>query len=240
MKTCGISSSSKISVSLLPVLLYEFRISCGPELVPSSWWDSLSWAIVNGGFKIDAELHPAALYELAKMDGAIVISSDAKRILLANTHLTPDPMIPSHETGTRHRTAERVARQTGSMVISISQRRNVITVYKSNWKYVLREVSVILAKANQALATLEKYKSVFQQSLTNLSALEFEDLVTLGDVATVLQRSQMVSRIANEISRYVLQLGSEGRLVHMQLEELMVDIKDEGRLVFQICPAGRY
>ncbi|NLM38770.1 MAG: DNA integrity scanning protein DisA [Firmicutes bacterium] len=191
------------------------------------------WAIVNGGFKIDAELHPAALYELAKMDGAIVISSDAKRILLANTHLTPDPMIPSHETGTRHRTAERVARQTGSMVISISQRRNVITVYKSNWKYVLREVSVILAKANQALATLEKYKSVFQQSLTNLSALEFEDLVTLADVATVLQRSQMVSRIANEISRYVLQLGSEGRLVHMQLEELMVDIKDEGRLVFQ-------
>jgi diadenylate cyclase len=142
-------------------------------------------------------------------------------------------MIPSHETGTRHRTAERVARQTGQLVIAISQRRNVITVYKGNWKYILRDVSVVLAKANQALATLEKYKSVFQQSLTNLSALEFEDLVTLGDVTTVLQRSQMVNRIAGEISRYVLQLGSEGRLVHMQLEELMVDIKDEGLLVFK-------
>ncbi len=190
-------------------------------------------ALVNGGFKIDAELHPAALYELAKMDGAIILSGDAKRILAANTMLTPDPMIPSHETGTRHRTAERVARQTGQLVIAISQRRNVITVYKGNWKHILRDVSVVLAKANQALATLEKYKSVFQQSLTNLSALEFEDLVTLGDVTTVLQRSQMVNRIAGEINRYVLQLGSEGRLVHMQLEELMVDIKDEGLLVFK-------
>ena len=190
-------------------------------------------ALVNGGFHIDAEMHPAALYELAKMDGAIVLSSDAKRILYANTHLTPDPMIPTQETGTRHKTAERVAKQTGQMVISISQRRNVITVYKDNWKHVVREVSVILSKANQALSTLEKYRSVFQQSLINLSALEFEDLVTLSDVTTVLQRSQMVNRIAKEIERYVVQLGSEGRLVRVQLEELMADIKDQGLLVFK-------
>jgi len=190
-------------------------------------------ALVNGGFHIDAEMHPAALYELAKMDGAIVLSSDAKRILYANTHLTPDPMIPTQETGTRHKTAERVAKQTGQIVISISQRRNVITVYKDNWKHVVREVSVILSKANQALSTLEKYRSVFQQSLINLSALEFEDLVTLSDVTTVLQRSQMVNRIAKEIERYVVQLGSEGRLVRVQLEELMADIKDQGLLVFK-------
>lgn len=190
-------------------------------------------ALVNGGFRIDSEMHPASLYELAKMDGAIVLSSDTKKILYANTQLTPDVMIPSYETGTRHRTAERVAKQTGQTVVSISQRRNVITVYKSNWKYVLREVSVILAKANQALSTLEKYRSVFRQSLVNLSALEFEDLVTLTDVTTVLQRGQMVTRIAGEIERYVIQLGSEGRLVRMQLEELMADIKDEGLLVFK-------
>jgi diadenylate cyclase len=190
-------------------------------------------ALVNGGFNIDAEMHPAALYELAKMDGAIVLSSDAKRILYANTHLTPDPMIPTQETGTRHKTAERVAKQTGQIVISISQRRNVITVYKDNWKHAVREVSVILSKANQALSTLEKYRSVFQQSLINLSALEFEDLVTLSDVTTVLQRSQMVNTIAKEIERYVIQLGSEGRLVRMQLEELMADIKDQGLLVFK-------
>ena len=123
--------------------------------------------------------------------------------------------------------------QTGQIVISISQRRNVITIHKENWKHVVREVSVVLSKANQALSTLEKYRSVFRQSLVNLSALEFEDLVTLTDVITVLQRSQMVNRIAGEIERYVIQLGSEGRLVRMQLEELMADIKDEGLLVFK-------
>jgi len=142
-------------------------------------------------------------------------------------------MIPTHETGTRHKTAERVAKQTGQIVISISQRRNVITIYKDNWKHVVREVSVILSKANQALSTLEKYRSVFQQSLANLSALEFEGLVTLSDVTTVLQRSQMVNRIATEIERYVIQLGSEGRLVGMQLDELVADVKDQGLLVFK-------
>lgn len=190
-------------------------------------------ALCNGGFRIDAEMHPEALYELAKMDGAIVLSGDTKRILFANTHLTPDPMIPTHETGTRHKTAERVAKQTGQIVISISQRRNVITIYKDNWKHVVREVSVILSKANQALSTLEKYRSVFQQSLANLSALEFEGLVTLSDVTTALQRSQMVNRIATEIERYVIQLGSEGRLVGMQLDELVADVKDQGLLVFK-------
>jgi len=188
-------------------------------------------SMVDGGFKIDAEMHPAALYELAKMDGAIILSGDAKRILYANVQLTPDHMIPSFETGTRHRTAERVAKQTNQLVIAISQRRNVITMYWGNNKYVIRDVSVILAKANQALSTLEKYKSVLQQSLINLSALEFENLATLFDVATVIQRAQMVFRIAHEIERYIVQLGSEGRLVKMQLEELMADIADEGLLV---------
>lgn len=189
--------------------------------------------MVNGGFRIDADMHPASLYELAKMDGAIVLSSDAKKILYANTQLTPDPGIISFETGTRHRTAERVAKQTNELVVSISQRRNVISCYKGNMKFVLREVSVVLAKANQALSTLEKYRSVFEQSLINLSALEFEDLTTLFDVCTAIQRGQMVSRIVKEIERYVAQLGAEGRLVNMQLEELMVDIEEEGLLVMK-------
>lgn len=187
--------------------------------------------MVNGGFKIDADFHPAALYELAKMDGAIVLSADAKKILHANVQLTPDHMIPSFETGTRHRTAERVAKQTNELVIAISQRRNVITMYWGNIKFVVRDVSVILAKANQALSTLDKYKSVLEQSLVNLTALEFEDFVTLFDVATVIQRGQMVFRIAHEIETYIVQLGSEGRLVNMQLEELMSDIENEGLLV---------
>lgn len=189
--------------------------------------------LCDGGFRIDNELNPANLYELAKMDGAIIISRDARRILLANTHLAPDPLIPSLETGTRHRTAQRVAIQTGELVIAISQRRNVITIYQGPAKYVLQDVGVILAKANQALQTLERYKTVLEQVLTNLTALEFEDLATAFDVATAVQRAQMVARIAAELERYIAELGAEGRLVSMQLDELMVDIEDEGLLVIR-------
>jgi diadenylate cyclase len=187
--------------------------------------------LVDGGFRINADLEPANLYELAKMDGAIVLSSDAKKILVANAHLTPDHLIPTSETGTRHRTAERMAIQTGELIIAISQRRNVITLYKGNLRYVIRDIGTILAKANQALQTLQKYKSVLEQALLNLSALEFENLVTLSDVCSVTQRAEMVERIAAEIRRYINELGTEGRLVSMQLEELMVDVEDEGYLI---------
>lgn len=189
--------------------------------------------LVDGGFHIDSELRPSSLYELAKMDGAIILSRDARRILYANAHLTPDPMIPSFETGTRHRTAERVAIQTGELVIAISQRRNVITLYRGHTKYILRDVSVVLAKANQALQTLEKYRKVLEQSLANLTALEFEDLATVFEVTAAIQRAQMVARIAGEIEMYICELGDEGRLVEMQLEELMVDIAGEGLLVIR-------
>lgn len=187
--------------------------------------------LVNGGFKIDSETNPSALYELAKMDGAIVLSGDAKRILFANAHLTPDSKVPTVETGMRHRTAERVARQTGEIVISISQRRNVITVYRGSMRYILQDVGVLLTKANQALSTLDKYKSVLEQTLANLTALEFEGLATLVDIATCLQRAQMVARVASEIERYVVELGVEGRLVSMQLEELMVGIDNVGLMI---------
>ena len=189
--------------------------------------------LVDGGFRIDSDFNPAALYELAKMDGAIILSSDAKRILFANTQLNPDPMIPSSETGTRHRTAERVAKQTGQLVISISQRRNIITMYRSNIKYVLRDVGVVLAKANQALQTLERYKNVLERALTNLTAMEFEDLATLYDVATAIQRAEMTHRSELEIQRYITELGTEGRLAAMQLEELMVDVKNQGYLIIK-------
>ncbi|TDX49315.1 DNA integrity scanning diadenylate cyclase DisA [Orenia marismortui] len=190
-------------------------------------------AAVDGGFNINSEMTATRLYELAKMDGAIVLSSDAQRILCANTQLVPDPSISSVETGTRHRTAERIAKQTGELVVSISQRRNIITLYKDAKKYILEEISVILAKANQAIQTLEKYRSVLDQVLTNLSALEFEDLVTISDVATVIQRTEMVLRIGEEIDKYINELGSEGRLVKMQLEELVANVKDEGLLIIK-------
>ncbi|NLG83233.1 MAG: DNA integrity scanning protein DisA [Firmicutes bacterium] len=189
--------------------------------------------IVNGGFRIDVELDPSSLYELAKMDGALVISGDARRILVANAHLTPDPLIPTTETGTRHRTAERAALQTGKLVIAISQRRNVITLYKGDQKYVLREIGTILAKANQALQTLERYKDVYQKALLKLTALECEDQVTLADVSTVIQRAELVARFAAEIELYICELGTEGRLVRMQLEETLADLGEEDELVIR-------
>ncbi|MFB0846962.1 DNA integrity scanning diadenylate cyclase DisA [Paenibacillus oleatilyticus] len=189
--------------------------------------------IVDGGFSINCDFSPNYLYELAKMDGAIILSEDLKRILYANTQLIPDSSITSTETGIRHRTAERVAKQTSKLVVSISQRRNVITLYQGSLRYSLKDIGVILTKANQAIQTLEKYKSVLDQDLTNLGASEFEELVTLHDVTGVMQRIEMVLRIKAEIKRYINELGNEGRLISMQLEELVGNTENEAYLLIK-------
>lgn len=189
--------------------------------------------LVDGGFAINAEYNPSYIYELAKMDGAIILSSDFKKILYANTQLIPDSSIPTFETGTRHRTANRIAKQTGAIVIAISQRRHIITIYKGDLKYVLRESSVILARANQAIQTLEKYVSVLDRVLNNLNLLEFEDMATLFDVITAIQRTEMVMRISGEIERYICELGNEGRLITMQLNELIKCIEQDGILLIR-------
>ena len=207
------------------------RAKTGALIVVADSEDVMS--IVEGGFNINSDFSPAYLYELAKMDGSIILSSDGKKILYANTQLVPDPSISSKETGIRHRTAERVARQTGKMVISISQRRNIITLYQGYSKYIVTVISEVLAKANQAIQTLDKYKSVLDQGMINLSALEFEDFVTLYDVVTVIQRNEMVMRIMDEVEKYIIELGDEGRLVSMQLDELIGSVKEDGELLFK-------
>ena len=189
--------------------------------------------LIDGGFNINAEYSPSYVYELAKMDGAIVISSDLKKIIRANTQLIPDSSTPTFETGTRHRTADRMAKQTGNMIIAISQRRNIITVYKGSLKYVLRDSSVILARSNQAIQTLQKYVSVLERVVNNLNILEFQDLVTLFDVVTGIQRTEMVMRIVSEIEMYVCELGNEGRLISMQLNELIRNIEQDGVLMIR-------
>lgn len=189
--------------------------------------------IAEGGFRLNADFSPAKLYELAKMDGAIILDQDIKKILAANTQLVPDLGIPSNETGIRHRTAERVARQTNALTISISERRGVITIYKGSMKYVLRDLEVIFTKANQALQTLEKYRAVLDRVLINLSITEFEDTVTLYEVCKVIQRVEMTNRVVKEIGKYICELGTEGRLITMQLEELIANVESEGLLVVQ-------
>ncbi|MBU3108685.1 DNA integrity scanning diadenylate cyclase DisA [Clostridium gasigenes] len=195
--------------------------------------------LVDGGFHINADYNPAYVYELAKMDGAIVISSDIKRIICANTQLLPQSTLTTFETGTRHRTAHRVAKQTGNIVVAISQRRNIITIYKGEIKYVLQESSIILARANQAVQTLEKYVNVLERVINNLNLLEFQDLTTLFDVVTAIQRTEMVMRIVEEIKKYIVELGNEGRLISMQLNELVRYIERDGILLIRdYCKEG--
>ncbi|WP_338471306.1 DNA integrity scanning diadenylate cyclase DisA [Niallia sp. XMNu-256] len=186
--------------------------------------------IVDGGFQINCSFSPSYLYELSKMDGAIILNETGNKILIANAQLTPDTSIPSSETGMRHRTAERVAKQTGNLVIAISQRRHVITLYHGHLQYALRDIGVILTKANQALQTLEKYKVVLEQSVTNLSLLEFEEIVTFNDILQVIQRFRMVLRIKNELLTYLNELGTEGRLIRLQMNELLSDMERELKL----------
>ena len=187
--------------------------------------------ICSGGFLLDAAYSPQRLSELAKMDGAIILAADASRIARANVHLVPNPNVPTSETGTRHRTAERVARSITVPVISVSEDQSVIAVYVNNEKRPLEPIPRLLARANQALSTLERYRNRLDAVTASLSALEIEDLVTLRDVVTVLQRSEMVRRISDEINRHIIELGVDGRLVRLQLEELMAGVEDDSRLI---------
>ena len=181
--------------------------------------------LMKGGFDIDADYSPAHLYELAKMDGAIIVSEDVKKIFCANTHLMPDANVPSSETGIRHRTAEQTARQTGALVICISQRRRVISLYKGSFKYVLKDITVLLNTANQALGTLEKYKDVLEDALLRLSVQEFDNVVTLPDVLQVIQRAEMFKRVERMLRLYLTELGEESRLIRMQAEELCNNVE---------------
>ncbi len=189
--------------------------------------------VCSGGFLLDAAFSPQRLSELAKMDGAIILASDASRIARANVHLVPNPNTPTTETGTRHRTAERVARSINVPVISVSEDMAIIAVYMGDEKLPLDSIPRILNRANTALQTLERYKNRLDEVSSSLSTLEVEDAVTIRDVVVVLQRVEMVMRIAEELAADIVELGVDGRLVRLQLEELMGGVEDERRRVLQ-------
>lgn len=190
-------------------------------------------SICSGGFALDVDFSATRLRELAKMDGAVIVDRDVSKILRAAVQLLPDPTIETTESGTRHRTAERVAKQTGYPVISVSQSMRIVALYVDGHRYVLEDSDTILSKANQALATLERYKSRLDEVAGTLSALEIEDLVTVRDVAVVVQRLEMVRRISEEIAGYVVELGVEGRLLALQLDELIGGIGSDRELVIR-------
>jgi len=196
-------------------------------------------AICSGGFLLDAPFSPQRLSELAKMDGAIILGSKGQRLARANVHLLPDPSVPTTETGTRHRTAERIARSIPVPVVAVSEEMGVITVYVDDIKHQLQDVSRLLDRANQAVQTLERYRARLDDALVTLTALEVEDVVTVRDVIAVLQRRDMVRRLANEIDTTIVELGVDARLLRLQVEE-HIDIDDEVDLVRADYPGIEY
>jgi diadenylate cyclase len=214
------------------------RAKAGALLVVDDGPDVL--AICSGGFLVDAPYSPQRLSELAKMDGAIIISTDGSRIARANVHLVPDPTVPTSETGTRHRTAERVARSLKVPVVSASEEMGVINIYAGGSKHQLQDISRLLDRANQALQTLERYKVRLDDAIANLTGVELEDVVSLRDVVAVVQRGEMVHRISDEIETMIIELGVDARLLRLQLDELYGDIDDELDLVVaDYLPSGR-
>lgn len=187
--------------------------------------------ICDGGFEVTAPFSANTLAELAKMDGAIILDENLQKVLKVNVHLMPDPEIPTSETGTRHRTADRVSKQTNALVIAISESKDLVSVYYRGQKYVLEDIRTLLSKANQALQTLERYRYRFDQEARKLSAVEFQEIVTLSEVISTIQRAQMLLEVAGEIEKYIVLLGTEGRLIKMQLEELITGIEDEYNLI---------
>ncbi|MCC3764712.1 DNA integrity scanning diadenylate cyclase DisA [Glycomyces sp. TRM65418] len=193
--------------------------------------DSQVEELCTGGFELDIEFSATRLRELCKMDGAVVLTTDGSRIVRAGVHLMPDPSIHSNESGTRHRTAERVAIQTGLPVISVSQSMHTIGLYMGYVHHLLEPPTQILSRANQALATLERYKQRLDEVAGTLSSLEIEDLVTVRDAVTVLQRLEMARHIADEVEGHVIELGTDGRLLALQLDELMAGVDADRELI---------
>ena len=210
------------------------RAKMGALLVLGDGPDVL--AICSGGFLLDAPFSPQRLSELAKMDGAIILGSRGQRLARANVHLVPDPSVPTSETGTRHRTAERVARSIPVPVVSVSEEMGVITVYAGGMKHQLQDISRLVDRANQALQTLERYKVRLDDTLANLTALELEGVATVRDVASVVQRGEMVRRISAEIETMIVELGVDARLLRLQVDEVYGEINHELELVLADYP----
>jgi diadenylate cyclase len=196
-------------------------------------FDAVVEEICSGGFVLETEFSPTRLRELAKMDGAIVLDQAGRRILRAAVQLVPDPLLPTQESGTRHRTAERVARQTRFPVITVSKSMRTIAVFTGSERYVLEDSAGLLARTHQAVGTLERYKRRLDDAAAALTAVEIEDRATAADVALVAQRLEMVGRVTDEIEGYLVELGTDGRLLGLQVEELTAGIQREREFLFR-------
>jgi diadenylate cyclase len=187
--------------------------------------------IIQPGFYVNCDYTPQKIYELAKMDGAVILNEDVTKILYANVQLAPDPTIPTNETGTRHRNAERTAKQTGKITIAVSKRRGVMSIYWGAFTYVLRDLNFLITMVNQGLKAIEKYRLSYNREIENLNILEIEDNVTLFDVCRTVEKAIAALRTSDEMEKYIWEMGVNGRLARMQLDEMIGDLDENLHLL---------
>ena len=195
--------------------------------------NNLTSALFEGGFRINARFTPQKLVELAKMDGAIILSNDMKRISYANVLLTPDSKIPTHETGTRHKAAERTARQAGTLAIAISERKNEITLYYKNIRYPLVQTDELLRKSNENIQLLEKQRDLFDKQVTKLDAHEIKGSPNLKQAINVIQKGRVILKITEDLTKALIELGREGALLRMWLREMITGVEKETEFVIK-------
>jgi diadenylate cyclase len=189
--------------------------------------------IIDGGFKINAKFSPQKLLELAKMDGAIILSKDMRKILYANVHLAPDSKIHSNETGTRHKAAERTAKMTGTLAIAISERKNEITLFHKKVRYALKGTDEILRKANEQIQILEKQRELFDKNIERLNRSELRNYPNLNHAIAVIQKGKIIEKISSDLKKYLIELGNEGTILKSRLKELLFNVERETNLIIK-------
>lgn len=189
--------------------------------------------ICDGGIEFDVPFAPTRLRELCKMDGAVILTDDASRIRRANVQLMPSPSYPTSESGTRHRSAERAALQTGRPVVAVSQSMNIITLYVDGERHIMEQPAAILNRANQAIATMERYRTRLDAANQRLFAAEAGNYATVSNVVSLLQREVLLKRVGVGLDRDVLELGTDGRQLELQLTELRGDNDRQIELVLR-------
>jgi len=189
--------------------------------------------LIDGGFKVNSKFTHQRLVELSKMDGAIILSRDLKRINLANVLLTPDNKIKTFQTGTRHKAGERTAKQISGLVIAVSERKKEITIFYKNKTYKLKDTSEILRKVNEYFQILEKQRELFDSYLENLNRLELKNYVSLNQVVKVIQKGKAIQKISKELVKYLVELGNESKLLEIRLKEILYNVVEETNLLIR-------
>ena len=189
--------------------------------------------LIEGGFRLNSRFTPQRLIELSKMDGAIILSKDMKRIIVANALLTPDNKISTNETGTRHKAAERTAKQSGTLVVAVSERKNEITLYYKNIRYPVVDSGDLLRKANEHLHMLEKHRELFDKHLDRLNKLELRNYPSVSQAIQVIQKGRIIQKIVSELQKFIIELGKDGLLLKTRLKEIIADVERETDLVIK-------